>query len=210
MTGWQCHQLDHMQIICTLFQTDNHASTSPPVRKCLKHTFARIPPEYRLSIQLGSKTIIMWASVLCQENAREERLQNDLLCVQWDAKTLTQTQNNNELEKPGEWKWKQLPGAPQSQQCWLPGSCRTCCRMVRLSSFTPWLYGLNSAPDVSPNAFINTCSLALFNTEIHLDHNELTSHSTQNSSLQGRAWRSTEQTKALFSVAYQNLTGRVW
>jgi len=26
---WQWHQLDHMQIICTLLQTDNHASTSP-------------------------------------------------------------------------------------------------------------------------------------------------------------------------------------
>jgi len=28
MTGWQWHQLDYMQIICTLLQTDNHASTS--------------------------------------------------------------------------------------------------------------------------------------------------------------------------------------
>jgi len=28
MTGWQCHQLDHMQIICTSLQADNHASTS--------------------------------------------------------------------------------------------------------------------------------------------------------------------------------------
>jgi len=27
--GWQWHQLDHMQIICTLLHTDNHASTSP-------------------------------------------------------------------------------------------------------------------------------------------------------------------------------------
>jgi len=27
--GWQWHHLDHMQIICTSFQTDNHASTSP-------------------------------------------------------------------------------------------------------------------------------------------------------------------------------------
>jgi len=27
MTGWQWHQLDHMQIICTLFQIDNHTST---------------------------------------------------------------------------------------------------------------------------------------------------------------------------------------
>jgi len=28
MTGWQWHQLDHMQIICTSLQADNHASTS--------------------------------------------------------------------------------------------------------------------------------------------------------------------------------------
>ena len=27
--GWQWHQRDHMQIICTSLQTDNHASTSP-------------------------------------------------------------------------------------------------------------------------------------------------------------------------------------
>jgi len=26
--GWQWHQLNHMQIICTSLQTDNHASTS--------------------------------------------------------------------------------------------------------------------------------------------------------------------------------------
>jgi len=26
MVGWQWHQLDDMQIICTLLQTDNHAS----------------------------------------------------------------------------------------------------------------------------------------------------------------------------------------
>jgi len=29
MMGWQCRQLDHMQIICTLLQTDNYVSTSP-------------------------------------------------------------------------------------------------------------------------------------------------------------------------------------
>jgi len=28
MMEWQWHQLDHMQIICTLLQTDNHSSTS--------------------------------------------------------------------------------------------------------------------------------------------------------------------------------------
>jgi len=26
--GWQWHQLDHTQIICTSFETDNHTSTS--------------------------------------------------------------------------------------------------------------------------------------------------------------------------------------
>jgi len=29
MMGWHWHQLDHMQIICTSLQTDNHASSSP-------------------------------------------------------------------------------------------------------------------------------------------------------------------------------------
>jgi len=29
MMGWQWHQLDHMQIICTSLQTDKHTSTSP-------------------------------------------------------------------------------------------------------------------------------------------------------------------------------------
>jgi len=29
MTGWQWHQRDNMQIICTSVQTDNHASTAP-------------------------------------------------------------------------------------------------------------------------------------------------------------------------------------
>ena len=28
--GWQWHQLDHMQTICTLLQTDNHTNTSSP------------------------------------------------------------------------------------------------------------------------------------------------------------------------------------
>jgi len=30
MISWLWHQLDHMRIICTSLQTDNHASTSPP------------------------------------------------------------------------------------------------------------------------------------------------------------------------------------
>jgi len=29
MMGWQWHQLDYMQIICTLLQSDNHANIPP-------------------------------------------------------------------------------------------------------------------------------------------------------------------------------------
>jgi len=35
--GWQWHQPDHMQIICTSLQTDNHASTSPLSFTAAKH-----------------------------------------------------------------------------------------------------------------------------------------------------------------------------
>jgi len=35
MMGWQWYQLDHIQIIHTLLQTDNHAITSP-------HSFCRL------------------------------------------------------------------------------------------------------------------------------------------------------------------------
>jgi len=29
MMGWQWHQVDHVQIICTSLHTDNHSSPSP-------------------------------------------------------------------------------------------------------------------------------------------------------------------------------------
>jgi len=42
MMGRQWHQLDHMQVICTLLQTDNHASTSP--LKCFTGWMLYLPP----------------------------------------------------------------------------------------------------------------------------------------------------------------------
>ena len=33
MMGWQWDQLDHMQVICTLIQTDNHANTSSVITR---------------------------------------------------------------------------------------------------------------------------------------------------------------------------------
>jgi len=43
MMGWQWNQLDHMQIICTLLQTDNHASTSS--RQQQKKNKIKKPPK---------------------------------------------------------------------------------------------------------------------------------------------------------------------
>jgi len=43
MMGWHCHQLYHVQIICTSLQTDNHASTSwcPTDQQCQKRAQSR-------------------------------------------------------------------------------------------------------------------------------------------------------------------------
>jgi len=39
MMGWgfgmQCHQLDHMQTICTSLQTENHTNTALPFHFCV-------------------------------------------------------------------------------------------------------------------------------------------------------------------------------
>jgi len=42
MTVWRWHQLDHMQIICTSLQTDNHASTSPLSFLQARYPFCRL------------------------------------------------------------------------------------------------------------------------------------------------------------------------
>jgi len=49
--GWQWHQLDHMQIICTSQQTDNHAST-PPYRNAQNNykTIHRAPAPFSHSL----------------------------------------------------------------------------------------------------------------------------------------------------------------
>jgi len=56
MMGWQWHQLDHMQIICTSLQTDNHASTSP-----LSFTgwMPFLPPNQQRQSTEGKKTMLL-------------------------------------------------------------------------------------------------------------------------------------------------------
>ena len=52
--GWQWHQLDHMQTICTSLLTENHASTSPlsfyRAMLCIRGT-SHGPVSVRLSVR---------------------------------------------------------------------------------------------------------------------------------------------------------------
>ena len=41
MMGWHWHQLNHMQVICTSLQTDNHANISSP--NCLGQMLSQTP-----------------------------------------------------------------------------------------------------------------------------------------------------------------------
>ena len=50
MMRWQWHQLDHMQIICTSLQTDNHAST-PPLTNCRRSLLEETKEDRRVNYQ---------------------------------------------------------------------------------------------------------------------------------------------------------------
>jgi len=52
MMGWQWHQLDHMQIIGTSLQTDDHASTS-----ALKIVTGRIGVVHKGRLQQGGRGV---------------------------------------------------------------------------------------------------------------------------------------------------------
>jgi len=52
MTGWQWHLLDHMQVICTSLQTDNHTSTSALV---FKGRMLFLPPNQQCQSTKGSE-----------------------------------------------------------------------------------------------------------------------------------------------------------
>jgi len=54
MIGWQWHQLDHMQIICTLLQTDNHSNTSS-----LNFLRARLTPNQQHQNRKTTKALQM-------------------------------------------------------------------------------------------------------------------------------------------------------
>jgi len=62
MMGWQWHQLDHMQIIGTLIQTDNHASTSP--LSFFKGRMPFLPPNQQRQSTEGIQCLIMYVTII--------------------------------------------------------------------------------------------------------------------------------------------------
>jgi len=68
--GWQWHQLDHMQIICTSLQTDKHASTSSLSFYRLDDLPAARPTatehsEIMVYILLQFNGVYSWVCVVC-------------------------------------------------------------------------------------------------------------------------------------------------
>jgi len=69
MTGWQWHQLDHMQIICTSLQPDNHASTSSLSFLKAKPTVSswmwkRLTDLAVPSVMIGHIHVVLWCDLI--------------------------------------------------------------------------------------------------------------------------------------------------
>ena len=62
MIRWQCLQLDHMQIICTSLQTDNHTSNSP-----FSFLQAGCPSRRSTNMRQASKATAQTAEVACRQ-----------------------------------------------------------------------------------------------------------------------------------------------
>ena len=64
MMGWQWHQLDHMQIICTSLQTDSPASTSPRDLRSFEIRF-----DFELNFRFGIQFVVMIRFEICESSA---------------------------------------------------------------------------------------------------------------------------------------------
>jgi len=83
--GWQWHQLDHMQKICTLLQTDNHAST-PPLsflqtgcpswRPCIASTVQKFMSNTSHNHSLTNRKIIMHRKTILFVEVKNKSSQN--------------------------------------------------------------------------------------------------------------------------------------
>jgi len=84
--GWQWYQLDHMQIICTLLQTDNHTSSSPLSFYRLHALLAAVPTT---SKQINGKDLLtrMWANAQRDGRPVEYRWRPVLNAAVWLAPT---------------------------------------------------------------------------------------------------------------------------
>jgi len=65
LMGWQCHQLDHMEIICTSLQTDNHTNTVTPHHSIFCGLDALPAPQLTMSKHHISGVILAMHHLLC-------------------------------------------------------------------------------------------------------------------------------------------------
>ena len=126
MTGWQWHQLDYMQVICTSLQRDNHAST--PSFKFLTGWMLFLPPN-----QQHQRFRVLKASWQCIEKCHKitwykyintSLLQNRALKlnVAWWEISLT-------------WHFWMVTGCPST----VPGCRHKVLPLISLSTYSVWL-----------------------------------------------------------------------
>ena len=78
MIGWQWHQLDHMQIICTSLQTDNHTST----HSVFYRPDAFLPPNQQHQSTEGTMTTKKETKVESSQSEHTE-IMNSLKCCKY-------------------------------------------------------------------------------------------------------------------------------
>ena len=71
--GWQWHQLDQMQIVCTSLQTNHHASTSAP-----QHLHSLLPPERGAEVLSKLRSV---TPVNIQYRVREQTYQSAIRII---------------------------------------------------------------------------------------------------------------------------------
>jgi len=87
--GWQWYQLDHMQIICTSLQTDNHTNTSSLI---FRGRMLFLTPNQQCQstegiMSIQTRMLAINASILNLTVARLEPFQSPLLQIQRERPT---------------------------------------------------------------------------------------------------------------------------
>ena len=139
--GWQWHQLDHMQIICTSLQTDNHASTSslnfyrldalPDAQQTVSKHWRQLcvdikTVQFYWAVQIVAKSFWLPTPTRNAQNA-PSRLWSTGPCICWVDKTWDWRDcwwcegllaGGTTYGRIGLWKYSPSPGATEPEDQW--------------------------------------------------------------------------------------------